>query len=181
MTVSYDGLGEARSYDLYRLSYEMGDFGQEDLVSEAEYTDWLAQLVSDIELELSVLIEGHESVVFMAPMGAHNAIAIETWQAVAQWDLQTDDNDVVQAVRYGASPDDPEYSQPLTELRTRITTAACHGWIRGSESRERLRPDAVLLGHRRVRRHHTGRRRHDDIHTGRSPTHADLRRRRRRR
>ena len=124
LTVSYDGLGEARSYDLYRLSYEMGDFGQEDLVSEAEYTDWLAQLVSDIELELSVLIEGHESVVFMAPMGAHNAIAIETWQAVAQWDLQTDDNDVVQAVRYGASPDDPEYTQPLTELKTRITTAA---------------------------------------------------------
>ena len=61
--------------------------------------------------------------VFLAPMGAHNAIAIEAWQAVAQWDLQTDANSVVQAVRYGAAPGDPEHTQTLANLKTRITTA----------------------------------------------------------
>ena len=57
-------------------------------------------------------------------MGAHNAIAVEAWQAVEQWDLQTDDDDVVQAVRYGAPAGDPEHTQTLANLKTRITTAA---------------------------------------------------------
>ena len=49
------------------------------------------------------MITGRESVVFLAPMGAHFAIAVEAWQAVEQWDLQTDDEGVVQAVRYGGT------------------------------------------------------------------------------
>ena len=124
LTISYDGLGEARSYELYRLSHESGDFGDDPLISETDYAAWLDRLVSDSELDLSLLLEGYESVVFLAPMGAYNAISIEAWQAVAQWDLQTDDNGVVQAVRYGAQPDDPEYSQTLDSLRSRITSAA---------------------------------------------------------
>ena len=43
-------------------------------------------------------IGGRESVAFLAPMGAHNAIAVEAWQVVAQWDLQTDDDDVVHEI-----------------------------------------------------------------------------------
>ena len=62
--------------------------------------------------------------VFLAPMGAHNAIAVEAWQAVAQGDLQTDDEGVVHAVRYGVPEGDPEYTQTLANLTTRITTAA---------------------------------------------------------
>ena len=34
-------------------------------------------------------MEGRESVVFLAPLGAHSAIAIEAWQVIAQWDVQT--------------------------------------------------------------------------------------------
>ena len=56
-------------------------------------------------------------------MGAHHAIAVEAWQAVAQWDLQTDDQGTVNAVRYGAPQHDPEHTQTLANLKNRITTA----------------------------------------------------------
>ena len=35
------------------------------------------------EKALSAEIGGREAVVFLAPMGAHNAIGFEAWQAVA--------------------------------------------------------------------------------------------------
>ena len=64
-------------------------------------------------------------------MGAHNVIAVEAWQAIAQWDLQRDEttNDegetvtTVYAVRYGARDGDPEHRQALAQLRSRISTA----------------------------------------------------------
>ena len=64
-----------------------------------------------------------ESVVFLMPLAVHSAIAIETWQAVDQWDLQVHDG-IIQAVRIGAGLGQPEYSQPYADLKTRITTAA---------------------------------------------------------
>ena len=78
----------------------------------------------DVESLLRGLVEGRESVVFLAPMGAHGAIAIEGWQVVAQWDLQTDDAGTVNAVRYGTSEGDPEHTQTLANLKSRVTTAA---------------------------------------------------------
>ena len=63
-------------------------------------------------------------------MGAHNAIAVEAWQAVEQWDLQTDEDDVVHAVRYGVPASDPESAQTLANLKSRVTAAAAEGRIR---------------------------------------------------
>ena len=124
ISVAYDRMGEVRSYDLYVREHTTGQFGTNPLLSQEEYGSSLKQIVWDAEASMADIIEGHKSVVFLALLGAHNAIAIEAWQVVAQWDLQIDDNSVVQAVRYGSSPDDPEHAQPLTELRTRITDAA---------------------------------------------------------
>ena len=42
---------------------------------------------------------GARAVVFLAPLGAHHAIAFEAWQAVGQWAVVTDAAGVVQAVR----------------------------------------------------------------------------------
>ena len=72
---------------------------------------------------MAAFIGGRESVVFLAPMGAHNAIAVEAWQAVAQWDLQIGDDTSLDAVRYGIGEYDPEYRQPLDALRERIEAA----------------------------------------------------------
>ncbi|MCE2404184.1 MAG: hypothetical protein J4F43_03385 [Dehalococcoidia bacterium] len=124
LTVAYDRMGEAQSYDLYRKEHEAGQFGEQPLLSRGEYESSLVEIVAEAEKSLINRIGDYESVVFLAPMGAHNAIAVEAWQLVARWDLQTDDEDVVHAVRYGASEGDPEHTQTLTNLETRIETAA---------------------------------------------------------
>ena len=92
-------------------------------MSAGEYQEHLDEIVQEAEVSLAAEVGGRESVVMLAPMGAHNAIAVEAWQAVTQWDLQTDDDNVVQAVRYGALPGDPEHTQTLTNLKSRISAA----------------------------------------------------------
>ncbi len=126
LTVAYDLVSETRSYDLYRRSHEAGEFGpatSTPLMTEAEYESAHDRLVWEIESTLVQILEGTGSIVFLAPMGAHNAIAVEAWQAVAQWDLQTDDQGTVNAVRYGTPSGDPEHTQTLANLKSRITTA----------------------------------------------------------
>lgn len=69
----------------------------------------------------------YEAVVFLAPMGAHSAIATEAWQVVAQWDVQTGDQGVVNPVRYAAAQYNPEHTQTLARLKSRIaTTTTAH-------------------------------------------------------
>ena len=123
LTVAYDRMAQARSYDLYRLAHTAGEFGNVALVSESEYQSAMQEAVWDVEATLSGIVEGRESVVFLAPMGAHHAITIEAWQVVDQWDLQTVDG-TVNAVRHDTYPGDPEHTQTLANLKSRITTAA---------------------------------------------------------
>ena len=123
LTLAYDRMGEAHSYELLRREHDAGQFGDEALLSQREYESWLLGIVAEAEQTLIGQIGGRESVVFLAPMGAHNAIAVQAWQVVDQWDLQTDDDDVVHAVRYGVSEGDPEHTQTLANLESRITTA----------------------------------------------------------
>ena len=132
ITVGFDRRNESRSYDLYRLAHEAGEFGTEALMSEQVYQNYLNQIVSTVELASSVVLEGSESVVFLAPMGAHNAIAIEAWQTIAQWDVQMADDGTVYAVRYGTHQSDPEHTQTLANLKSRITTAAASDAFAGS-------------------------------------------------
>ncbi len=122
-TVAYDRMGEARSYDLYVGSHEEGEFSEDRFMSEAEYEEYLDFLVSDMELVFATIMENSEAIVFLAPMGAHNAIAVEAWQAVAQWDVQRADDGTINAVRYGASQGDPDRTQTLANLKTRVTNA----------------------------------------------------------
>ena len=124
ITVSYDRMDEARSYRMYQAAHAAGEFGDDTLRTEGEYRDYLAQKTSTMEMLLAILMEDRESVTFLAPMGDHNAIATETWLAVAQWDLQEDDSGTVHAVRYGTQDGDPEQTQTLANLKLRITTAA---------------------------------------------------------
>lgn len=123
LTVAYDNISQGTSYALYKRSHAAGKYGSETLLTEQEYASQNAAAVSAAEGKFRDILDDQESVVFLAPMGAHNAIAIEVWQAVAQWDLQTID-DVTTAVRYGADEQDAEYSQPLTAFKRRVTAAA---------------------------------------------------------
>ncbi len=126
LSVAYDAVTEARSYELYGRSHAAGEFGpatSTPLMSEGEYQAYLDRTVSEAESTLADILEGHQAVVFLAPMGAHNAIAVEAWQAVAQWDVQRADDGTVNAVRYGAHDGDPEHTQTLANLKSRVTAA----------------------------------------------------------
>ncbi len=93
------------------------------LTREGYNAEYLDQPVRDAESLLKESIAGRDSVLFLAPMGVYDNIAVEVWQAVAQWDLQ-DDAGVLQAVRHGVDECHPEFSQTLANLTSRITTAA---------------------------------------------------------
>ena len=123
ITVAYDRIDEAASYGLYTRGHESGQFGNDPLQTRGEYENSLFTLVANAEESVSQRIGSAEAIIFLSPMGAHNTIAVEAWQAVAQWDLQTDDQGIVQAVRYGTYAGDPEYTQTLANLKSRIATA----------------------------------------------------------
>ena len=122
--VAYDRMGEAASYDLYVREHDTGTYGTEALQTRGDYEAGLQAQVVAAEAALSADIGGREAVVFLAPMGAHNAIGFEAWQAVASWAVVTDDANVVQAVRDDTPAGDPEHTQTLANLTSRITTAA---------------------------------------------------------
>ena len=124
VTVAYDRRAQARSYDLYVREHEAGTFGDAALPTRGAYEASLQELVVAAEGELTEAIGGREAVVFLAPMGAHNAIGFEAWQAVALWAVVTDDAGVVQAVRDDTPAGDPEHTQTLANLTSRITAGA---------------------------------------------------------
>ena len=124
VTVAYDRRAQARSYDLYVREHDSGTFGDAALAARGAYEASLQELVVAAEEELSAAIGGREAVVFLAPMGAHHAIGFEAWQAVAQWAVVTGDDGVVLAVRDDTPEGDPEHTQTLANLTSRITTAA---------------------------------------------------------
>ena len=123
VTAAYDNRGEAASYELYVREHEAGTFGSDALQARGDYEASLQAMVVAAEEALAAEIGGRDRIVFLAPMGAHHAIAFEAWQAVAHWDVATVDG-TVQAVRVGASEGDPEHTQTLANLTSRITTAA---------------------------------------------------------
>ena len=124
VTVAYDNRGEAASYALYRREHEAGTFGTDALQTRGDYEASLQEIVVAAEEALAAEIGGRERIVFLAPMGAHHAIAFEAWQAVAHWDVATAADGTVNAVRVGAPAGDPEHTQTLANLTSRITTAA---------------------------------------------------------
>ena len=124
VTVAYDRMDEAASYDLYVREHDTGTYGTDALQTRGNYEAGLQAQVVAAEQALSDEIGGREAVVFLAPMGAHNAIGFEAWQVVAQWAVVTDDEGVVQAIRDDTPEGDPEHTQTLANLTTRITTAA---------------------------------------------------------
>ncbi len=124
ITLGYDHLAESRSYDLYLLAHASGEFKGMPLKQEGEYRSGLDNQAWAAETLIREAMGNHETVVFLSPMGAHGNVTVEVWQVVAQWDLQIDQTSTVNAVRIGADEKDPEFTQTLANLRTRIETAA---------------------------------------------------------
>ncbi len=123
VTVGYDDIAKTRSYGLYKLAHAAGRYGDQPLLSQSDYAADTDKTLSDAEKGFASNLENRESVAFLTPMGAHSNIAVEVWQVIAQWDLQTVDG-TLNAVRYGTSADDYAHSQTLAALKARISAAA---------------------------------------------------------
>ena len=128
VTVAYDREERGPSYALYSRSHAAGYYRGATKLSEADFEDRLEEIAYEAAEELMETIGNRQSVVFLAPMGAFGAVAVEAWQAVEQWDLQTKTTEAgaksVVAVRYGVPADDSEYSLPYADLKRRVTAAA---------------------------------------------------------
>ena len=124
IALGYDQLGESPSYDLYSRAHAAGDFRDEPLKDQGEYQADRDEVVWATETSLGEILAGHETVVFLAPMGSHGNVTVELWQVVAQWDLQIAEDNTVHAVRFGSEEDDPEHTQTLANLVSRIEKAA---------------------------------------------------------
>ena len=83
VTVAYDRMDEAAAYDLYVREHDTGTYGTDALKTRGDYEAGLQAQVVAAEKALSDEVGGREAVVFLAPMGAHNAIGFEAWQVVA--------------------------------------------------------------------------------------------------
>ena len=125
VTVAFEQTEHDYSYDVYLKAGESRGINMDDVPTHAEFReDILDPPITGAEAELKGIIVGRENVLFLIPMGVHDNIAIEAWQSVAQWDLQTDDSGVLQALRYGVDGEHDEYSQTLANLKSRIATGA---------------------------------------------------------
>ena len=124
ITIAYDRMGETRSYGLYVRAHAAGEFGSAPLLTASQSQLSLERMIADAVSGLTDAIGRRESIVLLAPMGAHNAISVEAWQSVEQWDMQRADDGTVNAVRYGVPQSDPEYSLPYADLKRRVATAA---------------------------------------------------------
>ena len=126
VTVAYNNMGSEAvfSYNLYTKAHEAGAYDDEALLTPQAYQETLDQKIRDAEEELTGALQNRGSVMLLAPMAAHHVIAIEAWQVVGQWDLQLDASNQELALRYGLDESEEEYSQTLTNLTSRITTAA---------------------------------------------------------
>ena len=174
VTVAYDRMDEAASYDLYVREHDTGTYGTEALKTRGDYEAGLQAQVVAAEKALSAEIGGREAVVFLAPMGAHNAIGFEAWQAVAQWAVVTDDAGVVQAVRDDTPEGDPEHTQTLANLTSRITTGAAADGMATTRATRGGSAAGEVQQHGRVRGHHAGRRADDDVYAEATAGGADL-------
>ncbi len=131
LAIAYDTGIRMQSYALYERAHAAGAVGGEDKLTAAEYEARLQGIVSAAESSFGTALEGRESIVFIAPMGAHGNVATEVWQAAAQWDLQAEEDGTVNAVRYGVPEGDAEHTQTLANLKTRVTTAAANDEFAG--------------------------------------------------
>ncbi len=124
VTVAYDQVHKTRSYNLYRASHDAGLFGEQPMASASKYSSDHEKIATNAEKNFDSMLRGRQGVVFLAPMAAHEAIEYLTWQVVDQWDLQTGDGNVVNAIRYGTDEHDREHQQTLSSLKSRIKKAA---------------------------------------------------------
>ena len=124
LTLAFDNLAESPSYNLYQRAHTAGDYAEQTLLTQEEHQAKMLDLATAAGNDITGHAGTNESIIFLAPMGAHNAIAIEAWQSVALWPLQDNDDGTFSLTRTELPISDPDRQITLTDLKARITAAA---------------------------------------------------------
>ena len=124
ITIAFDNQGESPSYDLYLKTHTAGDYGDQTLMTREDHQAQMSNLAATAKTNLTEYAGTNESIIFIAPMGAHNAIAFEAWQSAALWSLQANPEGTLSIIRTELSSSNPDHQISLTDLKSRITTAA---------------------------------------------------------
>ena len=124
ITIAFDNQGESPSYDLYLKTHTAGDYGDQTLMTREDHQAQMSNLAATAKTNLTEYAGTNESIIFIAPMGAHNAIAFEAWQSAALWPLQANPEGTLSIIRTELSSSNPDHQISLTDLKSRITTAA---------------------------------------------------------
>ena len=121
-----------RAFENNRAGFESEGFTIDDVPTREEHAaEVFNPPMEAAESRLSDIAGGRDTVLFLAPLGAYDNIAVEEWLSIAEWDLQDQDG-TLQTVRYGVDSDHTEYSQTFTGLESRVNTApddAADDWI----------------------------------------------------
>ena len=124
ITIAFDNQGESPSYNLYMKAHTAGDYGDQPLITREDHQAQMLEVAATAEANIAAYAGTNESVIFLVPMGAHNAIAFEAWQSAALWPLQTNSEGTLSITRTELPNSEPDSQISLVDLKSRITTAA---------------------------------------------------------
>lgn len=131
VTVVYYATLKYKSYSMYQqmqrhyLERAGRAYGEE--YTEVEYRAELADVAQEAVTLLTPVLGSRETVLLLAPVAAavlDRSIAVEGWGVVGMYDVQMAEDGTINAVAYGVPDGDAEYTQTLTNLKSRVTTAA---------------------------------------------------------
>lgn len=72
VTITFNLISDAMSYDLYLRSHEVGTFGSDPLLSETQLSGIFLRIAYETEKLFAEILEGSETVVFLITAAATN-------------------------------------------------------------------------------------------------------------
>ena len=108
-------------------------YADHDVVSREHYLDHTLSYIDRLRWEyIATSLHNRDTIVFLHPQLSDGNLAVETWSAIAHWDIQRYEAGQLMAIRHGGyNGNSGEYAQPLKQLRDRITTAATQDMLAG--------------------------------------------------
>ena len=120
-----------KAYPMYqqlqRFHRELSGAAYGEEYTAAEYRAELDRVAREAVSLLTPLFANRETILFLTPLAdaqLYRTIAVEGWSALPAYDLQMAEDGTVNAVAYGVPDGDPEQTQTLSNLKSRVTTAA---------------------------------------------------------
>ena len=132
VTVAYGSVSTEAGWDIVKKDSAAVLYSDDKPLTQQEYEEQHLRPKEDaFWTKLAGPLHNRDTVVFLHPQAPVGNIAVETWSALAYWDVQKDEAGQLQAVRHGLRHHHSEYKQALEDLEGRITAAAAQDALAG--------------------------------------------------